>query len=435
MCLATVPCRTGCRTRLPSTGHCACPPPTDPSRFLSSASMQTPRTGLPLCSRAPSYWTTCTERTAPARTRGAHWVILGAICTLLVFITAALLECSPRTSQSYSATTRPSALSVTAHRPRAALATANPFPQAVPATPAAPDGPPLKGTAATTPDGRWPGRGAASLAGAVCLLPAFVLGLAGAYFCAHSKAAAAPEPRVALMATGGSATAFHWSASIAADGRAASQEHSTVGRPRVPAASLPEVSEALVQAYPQWLAREGLPLRLLRHRRNADGTESLCVVWVELLRFGPAVLTACAPGPVWALPLKGGLLVGTATGDDGAGAGQGRGATPGPAPEQSAVPDADVDPLTAPSAQPFDPESDAELGWLAFGFVPTLEGGVVLRTGIHEYRSAIVGAGTVRVRRWAYLGTQRLFHAFVMWRYHRWAQKQLCRSDEAVEED
>lgn len=127
-----------------------------------------------------------------------------------------------------------------------------------------------------------------------------------------------------------------------------------------------------------------MPLGLLQHQPNPDGTHSINMLGcIEILRFG--ALCQGQADVDWVLPLVGGLLVWTSS--------------------------------ASPSS-----------GDMQFEFV-VRGGSVQLRTRIRDYRSALIGSGKVPPRRWLYMSTQRLFHAFVMARYHRWVAANLGAAD------
>jgi hypothetical protein len=186
---------------------------------------------------------------------------------------------------------------------------------------------------------------------------------------------------------------FSWQASLdAATGRARAKETSksafkTTGSPREATRKLQHFSRNLAASYPNWLVSGSVTFGILRAVSNPNDLSTVLkprLVDLNLLSFGDLrIKRATATGCEFELPITGGLL---------------------------SLP----------------PKGKRDRGCLDFEVITDsmTDGTVIschLRTTIAgNYCPWVAGDPPVPfVRKWTYLSSQSLVHAYVMWRYHK----------------
>jgi hypothetical protein len=204
---------------------------------------------------------------------------------------------------------------------------------------------------------------------------------------------------------------FRWQASLdSASGRASSQEvsqkewHHHYETPKASQQSVFRVSDKLIGQYPQWLVRPKVTLGLLTCSRKDPETKETSIrprFWnrVDLLTFGPIQVSKKSNMRCkWKLPITGGLLV-----------------------DHSSS-------ISSSSSSGSLGEKKRDMGCLVFETTTTSTTAATTPPSLTcRFESSIAGnygpwiAGPAPIpshRKWTYLCSQSIVHAYVMWRFH-----------------
>lgn len=197
---------------------------------------------------------------------------------------------------------------------------------------------------------------------------------------------------------------FQWQASLDARiGRATSKETSTrewhrrYENPKESQQSIFRVSHKFIGQYPQWLVRPKVTFGLLKCQKDGDTKE--CTLRprflknVNLLTFGPIqVLRKSHTKCKWKLPITGGLLSLSTT----------TSATTSKQKKQ------DMGCLVFETSST--KHQNKTSPFLTCNFESSIEG---------NYCPSIAGRAPISFpRKWTYLSSQSIVHAYVMWRFH-----------------